>query len=71
MAFLFRQQFFLYFRLFAGKQENEKKILTYEYVKENIIDIGELKSTGKDKNEDIYDSLAIGYAYLKKYKFIE
>ena len=52
-------------------KKNEKKILTYEYVKENIIDIGELKSTGKDKNEDIYDSLAIGYAYLKKYKFIE
>lgn len=52
-------------------KKNEKKILTYEYVKENIIDIGELKSTGKDKNEDIYDALAIGYAYLKKYKFIE
>ena len=52
-------------------KKNEKKILTYEYVKENIIDIGELKSTGKDKNEDIYDSLAIGYEYLKKYKFIE
>ena len=51
-------------------KKNEKKILTYEYVKENIIDIGELKSTGKDKNEDIYDSLAIGYAFLKKYKFI-
>ena len=51
-------------------KKNEKKILTYEYVKENIIDIGELKSTGKDKNEDIYDSLAIGYAYLKKFKFI-
>ena len=41
-------------------KKNEKKILTYEYVKENIIDIGELKSTGKDKNEDIYDSLVIG-----------
>ena len=50
--------------------KSEKKIKTYEYVKENIIDIGELKSTGKDKNEDIYDSLAIGYAYLKKFKFI-
>ena len=52
-------------------KKNEKKIATYEFVRDNIIDIGELKSTGKDKNEDIYDSLAIGYAYLKKYKFIE
>lgn len=52
-------------------KKNEKKIATYEFVRDNIIDIGELKSTGKDKNEDKYDSLAIGYAYLKKYKFIE
>lgn len=52
-------------------KKNEKKIATYEFVRDNIIDIGELKSTGKDKNEDIYDSLAIGYAFLKKYKFIE
>lgn len=52
-------------------KKNEKKIATYEFVRDNIINIGELKSTGKDKNEDIYDSLAIGYAYLKKYKFIE
>ena len=52
-------------------KKNEKKIATYEFVRDNIIDIGELKSTGKYKNEDLYDSLAIGYAYLKKYKFIE
>lgn len=53
-------------------KKNEKKIATYEFVRDNIIDIGELKSSSsKSKNEDIYDSLAIGYAYLKKYKFIE
>ena len=35
-----------------------------EYVRENIIDLGELKSSTKSKNEDTYESIGICIAYL-------
>ena len=31
----------------------------------NIIDLGELKTSGKKKNDDITDALCIGLSYFK------
>lgn len=50
-----------------GKSK-DKKLLAYEYVTDQGITLGEFKTSGKDKNDDIVDSIAIGLAYLKKNK---
>ena len=47
-----------------GKSK-EKKLLAYEYVTSQGIDIGEFKPTGVNKNDDIADAICIGFAYLK------
>lgn len=47
-----------------GKSK-DKKQLAYEYLLNEGINIGEFKTTGKDKNDDLVDSIAIGIAYLK------
>lgn len=51
-----------------GKNKNEKKLATAELVRNEFLDLGELIQSGKKKNEDIYDSLAIGYAHIKNLK---
>lgn len=51
-----------------GKNKDEKKLATAELVRNELIDLGNLIQSGKKKNEDIYDSLAIGYAHIKKLK---
>lgn len=48
-----------------GKSK-DKKILAYEFLIKEGINIGEFHATGKDKNDDIVDSICIGLAYLKK-----
>lgn len=51
-----------------GKNKDEKKLATAELVRTEFLDLGELIQSGKKKNEDIYDSLAIGYAHIKNLK---
>ena len=44
----------------------DKKLAAFNYLKDNnIIDLGELKTSGKKKNDDITDSLCIGLSYFK------
>ena len=43
----------------------DKKLMAYEYVTSKGFDIGEFKTTGKKKNDDIADAICIGFAYLK------
>lgn len=45
---------------------NEKKQLAYDYVTKRGVDIGEFKTSGKKKTDDIADSICIGFAYLKE-----
>ena len=44
----------------------DKKKLTYKYVTNQGIELGEFKTTGKNKNDDITDAIAIGMAYIKE-----
>lgn len=46
------------------KNKAVKKEDVVEYIRNNIIDLGELKSTGVKKNEDIYESIGVAYGYL-------
>lgn len=48
-----------------GKSK-DKKLLAYEYLIKEGIDIGEFHAKGKDKNDDLVDAICIGLAYLKK-----
>lgn len=48
-----------------GKNSDKKK-LAYEYVVNQGIELGEFKTTGKNKNDDITDAIAIGMAYIKE-----
>ena len=49
-----------------------KKEQVANYIRENIIDIGEYsdkenKTKGIKKTSDIYDSICLAFSYLKKY----
>ena len=49
-----------------GIKGKDKKLAAFNYLKDNnIIDLGELKTSGKKKNDDITDSLCIGLSYFK------
>ena len=41
-----------------------KKEDVIKYIRENVIDIGELKSSTKMKNEDTYESIGLAIGYL-------
>lgn len=45
---------------------NKSKEGTFKWVCENVVDLGEFKSSGVGKNEDISDSIGIAYALYKK-----
>ena len=48
-------------------QGSAKKEDIAKYIRENIVDLGEfIDAKCKDKNSDIYDSIAIGIAFLNK-----
>lgn len=53
-------------RATLGIKGKDKKQATFDYVKEHIIDLGKLKTSGKMKNDDMCDAIAIGYSYLKR-----
>lgn len=44
----------------------DKKKLAYKYVISQGVELGEFKTTGKNKNDDITDAIAIGMAYIKE-----
>ena len=49
-----------------GIKGKDKKLAAFNYLKDNnIIDLGELKTSGKKKNDDITDALCIGLSYFK------
>ena len=49
-----------------GKAKKDK---VATFIRENHIDVGEYSDKkGKGKTSDLYDSLALSFAYLKKYK---
>lgn len=41
-----------------------KKEDVVDYIRKNIIDLGGLKTKNKDKNDDVYEGIAIAYAFF-------
>ena len=55
-----------HWRAKLGLKGKDKKLAAFNYLKDNnIIDLGELKTSGKKKNDDITDALCIGLSYFK------
>lgn len=49
-----------------GIKGKDKKLAAFNYLKDNgIVNLGELKTSGKKKNDDITDALCIGLSYFK------
>lgn len=46
-------------------KSNDKKLAAYNYLLSQGIDIGEFKTSGRFKVDDIVDSICIGIAFLK------
>lgn len=51
-------------KILIRSNTNVKKEHIIKYIRENIIDIGEVKLSGVKKNDDIYEAIGIAYAYL-------
>lgn len=62
-------------KMLLGSGKSTKEDVA-EYIRKEILDLGEysnkaIKSKGIEKTSDIYDSLCVSFAWLKKYKLNE